>query len=501
MMAAIIDTTTNAELMRIEAEKSRRRLKYFFQYAWRYVLNEARPLVWGDYLETICRHGEAIAYREIKRLLMTLPPNTLKSTIISVCLPAWRWIEHPEERFLFCANDGQLASRDAMSMRELILSKWYQTRFRPTWKLRDDQNEKTWFTNTAGGHRISYSTGQKVTGKKGDILIVDDPNDANKMQSPAYCQATRFWFDNAFSNRTADEKNSAILVFGQRLGKNDLIGHLKESPDWEECRLSEEFDPEKRSETSVWKDNRTIPGEWLRPDRFGPKEKAERISRIGTRGYMNQHGQEAVDAEGALIKAAWLILTEAFPASCVLCRYWDKAHTENGGCYTAGVLIGRDAFGIWWILDVVREQHSAHNREQMIKNTAMMDRQTYGHVINVVEREPAGGKQAAADTIRLLAGFEVYEDIAARDKVVRLLPFAAQCEAGNVRVLNKPWTAAYLEEMTAFPDSKYKDQADATSGGFNWLSEKVPYVPIDNGSHYFDQPSGPLESLPRDTFH
>ena len=500
-MAAVIDLETDPELIRIEAEKSRRRLKYFVQYAWRYVLNESRPLVWGEYLDVICRHGEAIVNREILRLILTLPPNTLKSTIISVCLPAWRWIERPDERFLFAANDGQLASRDAMQMRELILSKWYQTRFQPKWGMRSDQNEKTWFTNTAGGHRISYSIGDKVTGKKGDLLFVDDPNDAKKMTSPAYRHGVHFWFDHAFSNRMADEKNSPIVVFGQRLGRTDLIGHLKESPEWEECRLSEEFDPENVSSTRVWKDSRTIPGEWLRPERFGPTEKQRVIGRMGSRGYLTQHIQNPQDAEGSLFKAAWLILTEAFPTSCVFCRYWDKAHTEDGGCYTAGVLIARDDHGIWWIIDVVREQHSAMLREQLIRNTAMMDRQTYGHVTIVVEQEPSGGKQSAEETIRTLAGYQVYADPATRDKVARALGFAAQCEAGNVRVLNRPWTKAYLEELTAFPDSQFADQVDATSGGFNWISAKHPYTPFDYEPEDFTDTPGPLESIHRDAFH
>ena len=110
-------------------------------------------------------------------------------------------------------------------------------------------------------------------------------------------------------------------------------------------------------------------------------------------------------------------------------------------------------------------------------------------------------KQSAEETIRSLAGYEVYADPATRDKVARALGFAAQCEAGNVRVLNRAWTKAYLDELTAFPDSQFADQVDATSGGFNWISAKHPYTPFDYEPEDFTDTPGPLESIHRDTFH
>lgn len=444
---------------------------------------------------------EAVRRREILRLLMELPPNTLKSTIISVCYPAWVWVDQPSERFLFSANDGPLASRDAGFMRELIESRWYQSSFRPSWRLKEDQDEKTWFANTKGGHRISYSIGAKVTGKKGDQLFVDDPHDAKKVYSQANRESVKEWHDQAFSGRFADERSSPEVVTGQRTHKDDLFGHLRRQGGWECCRLDEEFNPSDVAETSIWKDPRTKAGEWLRPERFGPKEKKYAISRMGTRGYTTQHNLRPQDVQGNVFHRAWFPVVSAAPSTAKRVRFWDKAHTEDGGCYTAGVLLCRSDAGLWFVENVVREQHSALLREQLIKQVTQLDESKYGHVTTVVEQEPAGGKESAERTIRMLSGYDVHAVPPSGDKVVRALGFAAQAEAGNVFIVEDDrWNNDYLDELASFPDAQYADQVDASSGAFNWISKESPLSDGELEAPRQTRQGGILDDLRADTF-
>ena len=87
-----------------------------------------------------------------------------------------------------------------------------------------------------------------------------------------------------------------------------------------------------------------------------------------------------------------------------------------------------------------------------------------------IEQEPGSGGKASAETsIRNLAGFSVHADRVSGDKVSRAGPFAAQAEAGNVKLLRGAWNQGYLEELCAFPLAALKDQVDATSGAFNKL--------------------------------
>jgi predicted phage terminase large subunit-like protein len=152
-----------------------------------------------------------------------------------------------------------------------------------------------------------------------------------------------------------------------------------------------------------------------------------------------------------------------------------------------------DEQGSYYVEHVVRGQWSALERENIMKETAIQDAQRYGRVrfeegqlivedpgpAIWVEQEPgSGGKESAEATIRNLSGFVVRPDRPTGDKAVRAEPFAAQAEAGNVRLVRGRWDMrAYIEELCLFPRSADKDQVDASSGAFNKLAwGRMPVV-------------------------
>ena len=145
-------------------------------------------------------------------------------------------------------------------------------------------------------------------------------------------------------------------------------------------------------------------------------------------------------------------------------RYWDKAGSHGRGCYTVGVRMGRDDKGHFWVTDIVRGQWDAEERERKIEETAKED----GIKVTVwVEQEPgSGGKESAEATQRRLAGYIVRLDRPSGDKVLRADPYAVQVNGGNVYVRTAEWNREYREELRFFPNSKYKDQVDASSGAF-----------------------------------
>jgi predicted phage terminase large subunit-like protein len=150
-------------------------------------------------------------------------------------------------------------------------------------------------------------------------------------------------------------------------------------------------------------------------------------------------------------------------------RYWDKAGTEGGGKFTAGVLMALHADGRVCIEDVVRGQWSAANREPVIKQVAQAD----GPGVTVwIEQEPgSGGKESADNTILSLRGYAVYADRVSGDKLARANPLAAQALAGNVSLLQGEWNEAFLREAHGFEaKAAYKDQIDAAAGAFNKLT-------------------------------
>src|SRR5262249_22356879 len=110
------------------------------------------------------------------------------------------------------------------------------------------------------------------------------------------------------------------------------------------------------------------------------------------------------------------------------------------------------------------------------KQTAEIDRTLYETTRVFVEQEPgSGGKESAEATVRMLAGFSVAVDKVTASKSTRADPFAAQWQAGNVRLVAAQWDRDYLDEHEGFPAGKYKDQVDASSGAFNKLASKYRY--------------------------
>jgi predicted phage terminase large subunit-like protein len=461
----------------VKAELARRKLSHFVREAW-HVLNPGRALEWLPYLEAICLHLEAVSARDprVRRLCITQPPNTLKSTIAGVCWPAWEWLHRPATRFLYAANEGHLATRDALAMRDLIDSRWYYETFHPEWKIRDDQDQRAWFTNTAGGHRISYSVNARVTGKKGDILLVDDANDAKKVHSQAERDATNDWFDLAFSGRMADERTSPVVVVGQRLHPLDLIGHLHRKGGWVELRLSEEYDPAEHCTTPLWSDPRTVKGEWLRESRFAAAEKADAIARLTEDGYETQHKQNARESAGTWFDpahiAGWLPHP---PVGTLAVRYWDTAASEGEtACETAGVLLGRVPDGRFIVIDVAAGKWQPIDRDNAIVSTAHADRRRPGVRVLAqwLEEEGGGsGKSDAQSIIRKLAGIPAFAWKETGDKDVRIRAFAGQWQSRNVLMCLGEWNAAYLAQMKTIPGGKRRDQADGSAGAFNRLAE------------------------------
>jgi predicted phage terminase large subunit-like protein len=81
------------------------------------------------------------------------------------------------------------------------------------------------------------------------------------------------------------------------------------------------------------------------------------------------------------------------------------------------------------------------------------------------------GKHQAQSLTRMLAGFRVLASPETGTKAVRATPVAAQAGVGNLRLVQAPWNACFLDELSVFPDGEKDDQVDALSRAFMALTE------------------------------
>jgi predicted phage terminase large subunit-like protein len=181
---------------------------------------------------------------------------------------------------------------------------------------------------------------------------------------------------------------------------------------------------------------------------------------------------EFIDLEGALAKREWFPLVDAVPAQATRVRAWDFAATlKSVGAadpdYLAGVKLA-SLDGVFYVEHVIRQRVGPGEVAPVLQQTASTD----GRGVSIaLEQEPgSAGKIFTGGMIRALVGWPIAAYPASGDKVTRAMPFLAQAQAGNVRLVRGRWNAEYLDEMAAFPVGGHDDQVDATSAAFARLT-------------------------------
>ena len=215
------------------------------------------------------------------------------------------------------------------------------------------------------------------------------------------------------------------------------------------------------------------PGEALWPERFD-REALLRIREVlmrehGERSWLALYQQRPTSREGAFFKVSQIQIEPCAPANMrSVVRAWDMAATAGGGAYTAGVKMGVDKDGVYWVLDVVRGQWSTDERDRVIVQTAALD----GKAVKIRGPQDPGaaGKGAAEAFVRMLAGFTVVVKPVSGSKELRADPYSSQLNAGNVKLVAGDWNRAFIEEHRLFPRGAAMDQVDAASDAFAELS-------------------------------
>lgn len=460
------------EIRAIEIAVAEQSLLGFIEQAW-HVVEPKTPFRSGWHLEAICEHLQAITYNQINRLIINMPPRHMKSLAVSVFWPVWEWgpASHPETKWLFSTYAETLSKRDSLKCRRLLQHHWFQERW--NLQLRYDQNEKLRFENVKSGYRIATSVMGLGTGEGGDRIVVDDPHNVLEAESIAKRVQVITWWDESMSTRLNDELTGAKVIVMQRVHDKDLTGHvLSKERGYVHLCLPARYEGTKRLKTPLMlEDPRTKIGEPLWPAKFPEEVLAKRESEMTEYAIASQHQQRPQPRGGGMFKVDKFKLVNDIPKNEIVksVRYWDKAATEGGGAFSCGVLMHKMLDGSYCVADVVKGQWSAGTREARMKQTAELD----GIEVEIwLEQEGgSGGKESAEESIKNLAGYRVKAERPTGSKVVRAEPFAAQVEIGNVTVLNRSWTAEYLEACEKFPMASLKDEVDSSSGAFNKLAK------------------------------
>lgn len=445
---------------RVRCEQS---LSAFAQRAWE-ILEPGTPLVWNWHLDTLCGYLEAFFRKDIKRLILNVPPGSMKSLLFSVFGPAWCWTWGPEERFINLTNEVGLATRDSLRMRQIIQSDWYQGNWGHKVTIAGDQREKMYFANTRNGFRQGLGITGNVTGKRGSFLLIDDPCDAKKAFSDVEIATVNDTYDQAVSSRLNDPVNDCIGLIMQRLRTNDLTGHLlkKAKQHWVQVSIPMEyegqsFDAGKDLGRPELNDPRTRIGELMFPARF-PRSVVETLQEdLGDYGTAGQLQQRPVPLGGGILKAAWW---RAWPEDKKLpeCDHifasWDTAFSEADHKNNASSAM--TLWGVWW--------HEQTGRYNVMALGAWDDRVDYTDLEekalqidadhepdrHLIEKKATGISLVQSLRRRRIAVYPYTPD---RDKIARAYAVQSMLKAGQVWYPEgKAWAKRLIEMTSSFPN-------------------------------------------------
>jgi len=432
------------------------------------------------HIDLISEYLEAVTVGEIKRLILNIPPRSLKSICVSIAWVAWLLGRNPSEKIL-CGSYSLALSQDlSVDCRTVIESPWYQLLFGDT-ILSPAQNTKSKFETTKQGHRIATSVGGSITGEGGNVKILDDPMDPEGAASDAERDQSNRWVSQTWSGRTNDPATVKDVVVMQRLHSVDTTGFLLKKGGWTHVKVPQEA--VKKTIVIFPRSGRELirePGDLLHANRI-TREANEAIKiDLGSYGYSAQQQQNPVPVGGGRIKIDWfgrydkVLKPEDYDQ---IVQSWDTANKAKeinnpSVCLTWGL-----KNNVWNLLNCWK-----HRVAFPALKRAALDQADLWNPNTIIIEDKASGQQLLQeleeDTMLPVIHIEPVADKASRMEMQLGFVEAGRLALPNTDVLSCSWLVDYEANLMEFPNPTEWDEIDATSQFIKWvrISDGSPVV-------------------------
>lgn len=470
-----------------EAERS---LRAFFRQAWSQ-LEPQTPFVPNWHIDCISEHLEAVSAGEITRLIINVPPRMSKSLLVAVAWPCWEWIRLPWQRWIFTSYSGSLSAMHSLARRNLITSPWYRRRWGGLVRLKADQNQKSEFENTASGRMTASSITGTTTGKGGNRLIMDDPQDPMQAASDVERRAAIDYYTGTLSTRLDDRKTGAIVLIMQRLHEQDLTGYiLGTEPGWMHLKMP--MRSEERTEVSFPRSERTVmreAGALLCPARYGEKEDGDARRTMGSYLYAGQMQQSPVPAGGGIFRTEFVRFyggpgCPPLPTRFLLkVQSWDLAFKAVKTSDRVAGSVWGSAGADFYLLEGISDQMGVLDSARAIEAYAYRHPDAGAKLI-----EDAANGPAVCEILRSrIPGLMLLS--ARGGKEARAFAVQPFWEAGNIWLPHPsaaPWVTRWIDSITHFPRWNHDDEVDSMTQAILYLVEHGRAASIS-----FDVPKAP----------
>jgi predicted phage terminase large subunit-like protein len=456
------------------AAVARHDLYSFVQVALPVVAPECE-LVRNWHIEAMTYALERVRHGEIKRLVITVPPRSLKSICASVALPAFALGHDPTRKFICVSYAQGLAEKHASDCRALMRSSMYQRIFRT--RISPAKDTQLEFATLAGGFRLATSVGGTLTGRGGNFIILDDPLKPQDACSVLARNNLMQWYGNTLLSRLDNKAEDSIVVVMQRLHVDDFVAHLLEQGGWTHLNLPAIAESEERIPLGPKREHVRKPGEVLHPERE-PLSSLEQLKQnMGSMDFNAQYQQTPVPEGGNFIKRNWFRTYNHPPSRAPEDRTivsWDTAlSAKELSSYSVCMVVQVRGESVY-VLDVLRGRFEYPELKRKVIEVHRRWRSWTNYYALLVEDKGSG-----MSLIQDLKQEHIHA-IAVQpkeDKVIRMNAQTARIEAGSVFVPQRgDWLADFFQEVLAFPASRHTDQIDALSQALDHAFNRRPGI-------------------------
>lgn len=435
-------------------------------------LHPGQEFIPNWHIDAICEALQGVYEGRITRLLITMPPRSLKSVCASIAFPAWVLCRDPTMKIMTASYGDRLARDHMEQFRALMASGWYLDLSSCT-RISSLTNRAGEIRTTRGGGRWAISRGGAGTGFGADIIIVDDLMKADDARSETERANTIEFFENTLLSRLNDQSTGRIIVLQQRLHEADLPGHLIATGQYHHLNLPAIARTTETHDIGFGRTHTRRIGEALFPARE-PLEVLERMrAEMGSHVFEAQYQQNPVPPGGAIVHADWFSNRyDACPERRAFSRVvqsWDLGTSDQPNSdFTVGLTLGyHDCH--WYLLDVFRR------RMELPDVRANIIRLQQEWRADKVILEYVGSSIGVLQDLRRLEGGRgtYLGHTPGASKEERLLGQTPKLADGLIRLpADAPWVSDFINELVGFPYARHDDQVDALSQFLENISER-----------------------------
>jgi predicted phage terminase large subunit-like protein len=430
-----------------------------------------------------CRAGK------LQRLIINVPPRSLKSHMTSISLVAWLMGHNPAAQIICASYAQDLADKLAADCRSLMTTEWYQDLFQTT-RLAMRRQAVHDFVTTEKGSRLATSVGGVLTGRGADFIIIDDPLKPDEALSETQRNAVNNWYDHTLASRLNDKRTGCIILIMQRLHEDDLVGHVLQQGDWRALKFPAIAEEDETHVVQTPYGPRIFSrqaGEALHPQREPLEVLAVMREIQGEYNFAGQYQQAPSPLGGGMIKTNWFksYSPEELPKQFELVfQSWDTANKSSelsdfSVCTTWGLHKKH-----LYLLHVLRIRLDYPDLKRAVKRQA----EEYKAKSILIEDKASGTQliqDLKADGLHSVTRY----DPKSMDKVMRMHSVTSTIENGFVHIpAQAAWLPQYLHEMAVFPNGKYDDQVDSTSQALDWSKNGAGAIRLTYTEYVLGQP-------------